>query len=229
MADDSTYKVPDGFYKEPDKTNSVNYYENGPNNFYCAKDTDSANETINRYVEGFNTPVNDSLKMELVNPTANETDKYYEYTVARIYDWGVDGGSRAYARESYQRILKCDYISDLKYWRYDKAAYDKDSAELSAQGDYAGSFAKRPVTKKDVFELVGFLWNMKEGDMQGSKVVDSSVKVGLNAITVNLLEMSVSRGDYGMGDSIYLHESVYTVGRKDGKITYVEKKSHREI
>lgn len=230
LAYDNSYKVPDDFYTELNEVGSVNYYEDGPNNFYCAKNLSEAKSTINHYVERFNKPEDTSLQMQSSSQDATETDKFYDFTVTRIYSTTTwQGNTKEDRRDSIERIFKCEYVSDLKYGRYNKVAFEKDQIALSAQGDYAGIFAKRPITRESAEELVGVLWSMRNANIVGMKVVSSSTLENSNTIKITLVEMSVNGGDWGLNDTIFLYNSEYTIDKQTGKITYAEDEPHKEI
>lgn len=216
LAYDDSYKVPEGFYSESLNGSSIKYYEDGPNTFYCAKSQNDATSTVDRYIVDYNDSYKPRFEERLVNSDLNETEKYYEFNLEQINS--REGQSSFTYRF---RIFKCDYISDLNYGRYDKTAYETRG---SGPSEYAGVFAKTPISREDVYELAGFLWHTTSRNIAGEKVIASSTSERKDSIEIIIIEIKKSGGDWGLADIIGVYQSNFSVNKRTGEISYSQEK-----
>ncbi|MBU4275066.1 hypothetical protein KKE19_04635 [Patescibacteria group bacterium] len=212
----SDYKIPNDFFKDTlekgEKISDSVYYERISENnkwvFFCTNDFNSAKHLVDENIAEYNQ--RDFPDRILIETTENE--KFFEFKTLENQTTSPD--RKYYLR---YRVYKCTYISDLQHGMYSK----KDN---SISDGYVGTFAQKPITTKNVKELVEFLWYsaFRNYNTGGSKVLSSFTKESNNSIKHTIFETETVGGDWGMCDQITLIKSVYTVSKNSEEINLTQ-------
>ncbi len=207
----SNYKTPKGFFKDTlkegenifDIPSYLRLREDNNWIFYCTNDINTAKQKIDEKIEKNN--------YNLIN--INQNEKFFEFKTLKPE-------SKNFPNNKYYlsyRVYKCSYLSDLQHGMY----YKKDNF---ISDNYIGTFAKKTITKKNVKELIEFLWYSAFGNYnkRGAKVLGSFTEENTDSIKHIIFETRVGYGDWGIHDQIFLIKSIYTVDKNSGKIELTE-------
>lgn len=216
----SDYKVPDRFFEDAlergGKISDSVYYERVLENnkwmFYCTNYFNTAKQFVEKNVAEYNKQEPKEFYPDRVIIETNENEKFFEFKT--IEEQTTSPDRKYYLR---YRVYKCSYISDLQHGMY----YKKDDG---ISDNYIGIFTQKPITIKNVKELVEFLWYsaFSNYNISGSKVLSSFVEEDNKSIKHMIFETRTVGGDWNMCDQITLVKSTYTVNIDSGKIELIQ-------
>jgi hypothetical protein len=127
-----------------------------------------------------------------------ETEKFYEFT-------------RVYAAHPNDAILS----------RVHKSSYlDRSEFDKLHKGSVLGRFQVRPVTMKNVKELIEYLWCVDNNYDVGTGVLSTSMSENTMYVDYLLQEYDLVYGDWGMHDNIIISDAVFRVEKASGLIAY---------
>ncbi len=101
------------------------------------------------------------------------------------------------------RVFRCDYL-------------DRSGVDLSAPGDFAGTFNRRPLDAAALRELAEYLWQFSEYDNADHAVLSSAGGVTTDGLAHTLVLASLERG--GSCDRIVLRDWTHTVDLTTGAL-----------
>lgn len=199
----SSYKIPEGFYQENLEGGSI-YYNNTLSILPLEERTSSSiqlstddRDQAREWSEA--TSQNSSYYRKLVEES--ETEKYFQF-------------KRVYERNP----------SDIILSRVHKKSYlDRSMYDFFNPGTVLGKYNKKPYQINEVKELVEYLWFVENYNINGRKVLESSISEDWSAFNHTLKEIKIIYGDWDMRDEIIVLETTYYVYKSDGKISINEK------
>lgn len=134
----------------------------------------------------------------------SETEKYFELRIR----WRPNPESI-----TRYRVHKCSYV-DFSNYDGDKFLYRHGTNTLS--NDTMGIFIFKPSNLESVKELIEYLWYINNWNLEGRKVVKSSIRDIGKFFQYTIYETSITFGDWGMHDVIYLNRKDIFINKKNG-------------
>ena len=134
-----------------------------------------------------------------------ETEKYYEFR--RVYSV---------------------YPNDILLSRVHKSSYlDRSMYDFFKKEGTIAIFKKPNFTISDVKELIEYLWFTGHYDL-GGMVYKSTIEENDLEYTHSIYEISITYGDWGVQDMIYLIKNTFHVEKSNGEITF-ESETVKEV
>lgn len=203
----SDYLYPEDFYHEVLNGRSI-YYENTISitpieereHIWIELCTESYEEA---YAWSEASARNSAYYRELVSQ--RETEKYFEFTRVRP-----------------------EHLTDVILSRVHKRSYiDRTMYDRFLSGDTLGIFNKRPLSVRNVEEMLEYLWFTREA--AGQKVLSSFAERAGNGVKHTIYAIRIVYGDWGIRDRITLYRYEYAVDGQSGVLVLSSKVMIREL
>lgn len=191
---------PTGFYTE-DRERGFTYYENtiSTQDNECPDDDcwieHSTNDRDSAFAWSQLSALNSSQYRSLESELENE--KYFEF-----------------------RRINEENSSDVMLSRVHKTSYlDRSMYDLFHRTDIIGVFNHKPMNAISVREVIEYLWANDKIERPGS-VMSSTVSEDQNYLMLTFLSAFRVGGDWGTCDTIYLRETVVSIEKASGAISF---------
>lgn len=186
--------------------------------FYCSNDADEARTHVESNIEYFKQLSDAYISMDKKIIGTSENERFFEFSVSQ--NFSSRAGQVTGSETIRERVYKCSYVEDLNY----DSITGAEDASITSQS-YVGKFAQKPVTVKNVKELIESLWfsrhNVADG---GSQVLVSFTQDIGSSIRHTIYETKTMFGDWNQFNETRLIKSVHTIDKESG---YIELKQEK--